>query len=328
MTRGPDAGVRLAYLWAAYPFTAYALESNSDDALVALLVVAALLAARWAPAAGGGGGARRTDEVRPAGARAAALAGLRRARCACAPAAAFAGAFALASGVVMLPVLLGGSGELATFWRHTIAYQANRGSPFSVWGLWGGLGYEQRLVQGAAAGLALAGFIVPRRRGLVEVAAMGAAILIAVQLGLTHWFYLYIPWFFPLVAVALEQAPRAPPESHPSDRSGLACRRRVTGDQRRGAPCGAGGEQQLLDRVRAQRLAGADEHATEPRIVLGGLELHRHLGDHRLERLLALDADDAAARAGHADIGDVRGPAGQHPRVGGGDVGVGARPRR
>ena len=116
----------------------------------------------------------------------------------------------LACVIVTLPVLLDGSDELTTFWRHTIGYQANRGSPFSVWGLWGGLGIEQRLVQGAAVGLALAGFVFPRRRGLLEVAAMGAAILIAVQLGLGHWFYLYIPWFFPLVAVALELAAARP----------------------------------------------------------------------------------------------------------------------
>jgi hypothetical protein len=209
MARGPDTGVRLAYLWAAYPFTAFALESNSDDALVALLIVAALLVARRAAARGA----------------AAALAGLTKfAPLALAPLLwrgldvrprwrgllGFAGAFALASVAVMLPVLLDGSGEIATFWRHTIAYQANRGSPFSVWGLWGGLGFEQRLVQGAAAGLALAGFTFPRRRGLLEVAAMGAAILIAVQLGLSHWFYLYIPWFFPLVVVALELAAARP----------------------------------------------------------------------------------------------------------------------
>ena len=35
------------------------------------------------------------------------------------------------------------------------------------------------------------------------VAALGAAVLIALQLGITHWFYLYIVWFFPLVMVAL-----------------------------------------------------------------------------------------------------------------------------
>ena len=44
---------------------------------------------------------------------------------------------------------------------------------------------------------------MPRRRDVVVVAALGAAILIALQLGVTYWFYLYIVWFFPLVMVAL-----------------------------------------------------------------------------------------------------------------------------
>jgi hypothetical protein len=38
---------------------------------------------------------------------------------------------------------------------------------------------------------------------VVTVAALGAAVLIALQLGVTHWFYLYIVWFFPLVMVAV-----------------------------------------------------------------------------------------------------------------------------
>ena len=45
--------------------------------------------------------------------------------------------------------------------------------------------------------------VVPRRRGLVQVAALGGAILIALQLGAGYWLYSYIVWFFPLVAVAL-----------------------------------------------------------------------------------------------------------------------------
>ena len=63
--------------------------------------------------------------------------------------------------------------------------------------------FEQHLVQGAAVGLALSVAFVPRRRDVVMVAALGAAVLIALQLGITHWFYLYIVWFFPLVMVAL-----------------------------------------------------------------------------------------------------------------------------
>jgi hypothetical protein len=38
---------------------------------------------------------------------------------------------------------------------------------------------------------------------VVEVAALAAAIIIGLQLGITYWFYLYIVWFFPLVAIAL-----------------------------------------------------------------------------------------------------------------------------
>jgi len=45
--RGPSLGVALAYGWAAYPFTLFALESNSNDTLVAVLVLAAVLAATY-----------------------------------------------------------------------------------------------------------------------------------------------------------------------------------------------------------------------------------------------------------------------------------------
>ena len=64
-------------------------------------------------------------------------------------------AYALTLAVAMLPVLL--DDNLRAFWHDTIVYQANRVSPFSVWGLWGGLSVEQHLVQGAAV-VGLIGF--------------------------------------------------------------------------------------------------------------------------------------------------------------------------
>ncbi|MGH2897128.1 MAG: hypothetical protein ACRDMZ_00515, partial [Solirubrobacteraceae bacterium] len=93
------------------------------------------------------------------------------------------------------------------FWYHTIAFQAQRGSPFSVWGLYdpdvGWLNHAQRAVQAAGVLLALALALVPRRRDLVGLAACSAAILIALQIGVTHWFYLSVPWFSGLVMIAL-----------------------------------------------------------------------------------------------------------------------------
>src|SRR6202035_5566426 len=50
--RGPTLGVALAYAWVSYPFTLFALASNSNDTLVAVLLMAALLAATSAPARG------------------------------------------------------------------------------------------------------------------------------------------------------------------------------------------------------------------------------------------------------------------------------------
>ena len=58
-------------------------------------------------------------------------------------------------------------------------------------------------VKVAAAALALLVAFVPRRRDAVQVAALGAAVLVALQLGATHWFYLYVVWFAPLALVAL-----------------------------------------------------------------------------------------------------------------------------
>ena len=38
---------------------------------------------------------------------------------------------------------------------------------------------------------------------MVEVAALAAAVMIAVELSASYWLYSYIVWFFPLVAIAL-----------------------------------------------------------------------------------------------------------------------------
>ena len=56
---------------------------------------------------------------------------------------------------------------------------------------------------GFAALLALAVAFVPRDKSPLQVAALGGAVLIAVELATSHWFYLYVVWFAPLALVAL-----------------------------------------------------------------------------------------------------------------------------
>jgi hypothetical protein len=211
--RGPSLGVALAYAWAAYPFTLYALESNSNDTLVAVLVLAAILAATY-----------RGKLATPARGAMSALAGLTKfAPLALAPLLATHGlwdrdrassrlararelsvfvlAFALAFAVACVPAFTHDS--LHTIYERTLAYQSDRQSPFSVWGLYGGLGGAEAAVQVGAVLLAVALAVLPRRADVVGLAAACGAVVIAAQLGIEHWFYLYIPWFFPLVMIGL-----------------------------------------------------------------------------------------------------------------------------
>jgi hypothetical protein len=60
---------------------------------------------------------------------------------------------------------------------------------------------------------------LPSRRSLIDVAALGAAVLIALQLTVNYWLYPYIVWFLPLALVALvaSHPEREPPAAELSD---------------------------------------------------------------------------------------------------------------
>jgi len=219
---GNELAATLAFGWAAYPYTAFTLLSNSNDALVAMLLVGMLLVLAR-PAARGAMAALATlakfapavlvpmlVTYRPAGpvtagdppplpvAKASSGAGPPTAP----PAGAtFCIAFVL-TGIVLLlwPAIDPG---LHTVYERTIAYQAGRSSPFSIWGQVPSLEPLRVAILVAVAGLALLFAFRPKDKQLFQVAALGAALLIGVQLTMHHWFYLYIVWFYPLLLVAM-----------------------------------------------------------------------------------------------------------------------------
>ncbi|MFZ1996106.1 MAG: hypothetical protein WAU75_18485 [Solirubrobacteraceae bacterium] len=198
--RGNRLGVVLAYCWAAYPFTLYALNANTNDSLVGAALVWALVAIRTAPGRGLMAGLAGMTKFAPFALAPLLLRGTEE-RLRKRHVVGFAVAFAVAAVVTMLPVLL--KSDLSAFWHDSILYQSDRTTPFSVWGLWGGLGWLQSLLQGAVVALAAAAAFVPSRRTVVDVAALGAGILIALQLTLNYWLYPYIVWFLPMALVAL-----------------------------------------------------------------------------------------------------------------------------
>jgi hypothetical protein len=113
----------------------------------------------------------------------------------------FAAAFLVTAAVVTIPLLP--HGGFREFYDRSLGYQASRGSPFSVWGQAPSLHFLQTVSKVFALALAALFFFVPARRTTLQVAALAAVLLIAVQVTANHWFYPYVTWFAPLVLLAL-----------------------------------------------------------------------------------------------------------------------------
>ena len=200
---GRVLGLALAYAWAAYPYTAYALETNTNDTLVALACIAALLAwcRRSALGAGLAVGLGAAAKFAPL-----ILAPL------------FARRSPLLFGATLLAVVallfapFIPDGGLSELYDRTVGYQAGRDSPFSVWGQVDSLGWLHTVLKVAAVGLAMLVGVLPRAPSPRAMAALGAAVLIGLQLVAGHWFYLYVVWFTPFVLVVVMGALRPEPE--------------------------------------------------------------------------------------------------------------------
>lgn len=221
-------GVRLAavlaFAWSAYPFTAYVLNANTNDTIMPALLVFGfwLASSTWA----------RGTAVALAGWTK--FGGLLLAplwasypRLDLGRLARFAAAFALATLLSFVILLLEPDlwEAIRSFWERTVGFQVGRDSPFSLWG-WGqyhaegipDLGFLQPVLAALAVLLAIAAAFVPREKGPIELAALTAAVLVAFQLSLTHWFYLYLPWFLPFVLLWL-LLPRAAEDQGKETRS-------------------------------------------------------------------------------------------------------------
>ncbi|HEX8101209.1 MAG TPA: hypothetical protein VF533_01220, partial [Solirubrobacteraceae bacterium] len=200
-------GLALAWAWAANPYTAFVLSANANDALVALFCALALgLAASpagRAVAVAFGGGAKLAPfalaplfawTARPAP-RSLAVYGL---------------TFAAVTAATFLPFVP--DGGVRELYDRTLGFQAGRSSPFSVWGQEPALHGLHTVVKIVVVDFALLLAVWPPRPSPRVLAALGAVVLLGLQMAVTHWFYLYVPWVLPFVLAALflgrETAPR------------------------------------------------------------------------------------------------------------------------
>ncbi|MBA3348123.1 MAG: hypothetical protein H0T13_06145 [Actinobacteria bacterium] len=206
---GNRLAATLAFAWAAYPFTLYASNSNTNDAIMPAFLI-------WGFWLASSGWARGSAVALAGWTKFAALLlaplwfGYPNARRL--PSRRFAAGFALTTLAAFSILLLEPDPLHAArvFAERTLGFQLDRESPFSLWG-WGqyhakgipDLHRVQQALQLLLVGGAVLLAFVPRRRSPLQLAALTAAVLIGFELVLTHWFYLYIPWFFPFVAFAV-----------------------------------------------------------------------------------------------------------------------------
>jgi len=100
-------------------------------------------------------------------------------------------------------LLLDGGSGVHRFWSRTVGFQLGRDSPFSIWGQHPGLRPLQIALGVVVCLAALWLFVRPRRLDPLELAAFSGALIIGAELVMTHWFYLYIPWFLPFALMAM-----------------------------------------------------------------------------------------------------------------------------
>jgi hypothetical protein len=203
---GTELAAALPFAWAAYPFTQYAANSNTNDMILPCFLI-------WGFWLASSTFSRGVFSALAGWAKFAALAVVplwltypdRR------PKPLFVVGFALAT-VGAFSILLfepSLTHALRVFWDRTFSYQLGRDSPFSIWD-W--RQYHARglpdlhLVQRVLQGLVVVAIFVlpfwPRRKSPLQLAALTAVLLLGFELVLTHWFYLYIPWFFAFSALA------------------------------------------------------------------------------------------------------------------------------
>jgi hypothetical protein len=204
---GMHLAAALAFAWVAYPFTQYASNSNTNDALMpAFLIWGFWLAsapfARGALAALSGWTKFASLIVAPLW-----LTYPNRR-----PSRRFLLGFAVATLAAFSVVLLEPSPlhELRVFWDRSISWQVGRDAPWSLWD-WRqyhargipDLHIVQRVLQALLLAGAVAAAFVPRHKSPLQLAALTAALLAGFELVLTYWLYTYIPWFFGFAAITV-----------------------------------------------------------------------------------------------------------------------------
>jgi hypothetical protein len=199
---GKEGAAALIFAWAAFPYTVYATNNNTNDIIVAAVSAIGLAAAASPIARGASIAAGFAVKLYPI---------------------VLGPLWIMYEGRRRKPIVdfvLGGAGlVLLTFWvilldghpfeaaklfyDKTLAFQGDRVTPWSLFSQVPELAFLQRPLMALAIFLSILLAFVPRKKTLRRLAALSAALVIAFQLTVNYWFYAYITWFEPFVFVSL-----------------------------------------------------------------------------------------------------------------------------
>jgi hypothetical protein len=224
---GPKGGAALLFAWAAFPYTLYSANNNTNDIVVAAVSAVALATAASPVARGASIAAGFAIKLYPL---------------------ILGPLWMMHDGWKRRPMLnfvLGGVGVfLLTFWvflldgqpieaarlfyEKTIAFQGARETPWTIFNQIPALGFLQQPLLAAIIALAFIVAAWPRRRTMRRLAALSAALVIGFQLTTNFWYYPYVTWFEPFVFLSLLLATH---EKTPLDAE--SGQQSATGDQQR-----------------------------------------------------------------------------------------------
>jgi hypothetical protein len=222
---GPKGGAALLFAWAAFPYTLYSANNNTNDIIVAAVSAVALATAASPIARGASIAAGFAIKLYPL---------------------ILGPLWMMHDGAKRRPIVefvLGGVGVfLLTFWvllldgqpieaarlfyEKTIAFQGGRETPWAIFNQVPALGFLQQPLLAAVIFLAFIVAAWPRRRTMRRLAAFSAALVIGFQLTTNYWYYPYVTWFEPFVFLSLLLATH---EKTPLD--GERDQESTTGDQ-------------------------------------------------------------------------------------------------
>jgi len=201
---GARGSAALLFAWAVFPYTLYATNQNSNDIVVAAEAAIGLAMATSPLARGATVSAGFAIKLFPL-----ILAPLWMLHDFSSQRFAPILKFILGGAVVLLlsfwVLFLGGDSveNAKLFYERTFVAQSTRESPFSIFAQIPVHGNLHLPLTVAVVLLAFLVAVVPRKRTIRRLAAFSAALIIAFELVLLHWFYAYIVWFEPFIFVVL-----------------------------------------------------------------------------------------------------------------------------